>query len=123
MKSFDFPKMFNTNSTRTISDKEATKRNLESLLHCEKGEFLSDPYYGIRLKRYMFEQNSSVLKDIIVDEIYTQIALFMPQLKVTRKDITITQSKATLYAKIKCVNRVDFTTDLYNIVIFQEGDQ
>lgn len=123
MKSIAFPKMFNSNSTRIIEDKDATKRNLRSLLHSEKGEFLSDPFYGIRLKRYLFEQNTGILKDIIIDEIYTQIALFMPQLKVQRKDITITQDRYTLYAKIKGINREDFTTDMYNIVIFQEGEQ
>lgn len=123
MKSIAFPKMFNSNSTRIIEDKDATKRNLHSLLHSEKGEFLSDPFYGIRLKRYLFEQNTGILKDIIIDEIYTQIALFMPQIKVHRKDITIVQDRYKLYATIKCINRVDFTTDMFNIVIFQEGEQ
>lgn len=123
MKSIAFPKMFNSNSTRIIEDKDATERNLCSLLHSEKGEFLSDPFYGIRLKRYLFEQNTGILKDIIIDEIYTQIALFMPQIKVHRKDITIVQDRYKLYATIKCINRVDFTTDMFNIVIFQEGEQ
>lgn len=123
MKSIDFPKMFNSNSTRVIENKEATKRNLQSLLLSEKGEFLSDPFFGIRLKRYIFEQNDSVLRDVIIDEIYSQIAIFMPQLKVTRKDITIIQDRSTLYARIKCINRLDFTTDMFNIVIFQEGEQ
>lgn len=123
MKSIAFPKMFNSNSTRIIEDKEATTTNLKSLLHSEKGEFLGDPFYGIRLKRYLFEQNTGILKDIIIDEIYTQIALFMPQLKLQRKDITIIQDRYTLYARIKCINRVDFTTDMFNIVIFQEGEQ
>lgn len=123
MKSIAFPKMFNSNSTRIIEDKDATERNLRSLLHSEKGEFLSDPFYGIRLKRYLFEQNTGILKDIIIDEIYTQIALFMPQIKVHRKDITIVQDRYKLHATIKCINRVDFTTDMFNIVIFQEGEQ
>ena len=87
MKSIAFPKMFNSNSTRIIEDKEATTTNLKSLLHSEKGEFLGDPFYGIRLKRYLFEQNTGILKDIIIDEIYTQIALFMPQLKLDRKSV------------------------------------
>lgn len=123
MNSIDFPKMFNSNSTRIISDKLATEQNLKSLLLCEKGEFLSDPFFGIRLKKYLFDQNTAVLKDVIIDEIYTQIALFMPQLKIQRNDITITQDKSRLHARIKCINRVDFTTDMFNIVIFQEGAQ
>lgn len=123
MKSISFPKMFNSNSTKMIENREATMRNLKSLLLSEKGEFLSDPFFGIRLKRYTFEQNTTAIRDIIIDEIYSQIAMFIPQLIVKRKDITIIQEKYTLYANIKCVNRLDFTTDLFNIVIFQEGEQ
>ena len=63
MKSIAFPKMFENNSTKVISDYDATKRNLESLLLCEKGEFVSDPFFGIRLKRYLYEQNNYVLRD------------------------------------------------------------
>ena len=123
MKSISFPSMFNSNSTKVIENKEATLRNLKSLLLTEKGEFLSDPFFGIRLKRYTFEQNTLALRDIIIDEIYTQIAVFMPQLNVKRNDITLIQDKYTVYARIKCINRLDFTTDLFNIVIFQEGEQ
>lgn len=123
MKSISFPSMFNSNSTKVIENKEATLRNLKSLLSTEKGEFLSDPFFGIRLKRYTFEQNTLALRDIIIDEIYTQIAVFMPQLNVKRNDITLIQDKYTVYARIKCINRLDFTTDLFNIVIFQEGEQ
>ena len=61
MRSIRFPNMFNTNNTNTISDFDATKQNLILLLHCEKGELFGDPYYGIRLKRYLFDQNNYIL--------------------------------------------------------------
>jgi phage baseplate assembly protein W len=123
MQSLGFPKMFNSTSTIVIKNKEATFRNLKYLLLSEKGEFFGDPFFGIRIKRYTFEQNTTTLQDVLIDEIYTQISVFMPQIKVNRKDITIIQDKSTLYAKIKCINRVDFTTDLFNIPIFQEREQ
>ena len=129
MRSLQFPKMFNSNSTRVIDAadyKKATLQNLKLLLLSEKGELFGDPYFGIRLKKYLFNQNSYVLKDVIIDEIYTQIALFIPQLRVERKNIDIIQdynnSKATLHCTIKAINQIDFTTDMYNIVIYQQEE-
>ena len=124
MKSINFPNMFRSTSTNVIFDKEATASNLKLLLQSEKGELFGDPFYGIRLKRYLFEQNNNVLKDIIIDEIYTQVNLFMPQLVLNRKDIVINQDKekAKLYASITALNKIDYTTDLYNIVLFQEEE-
>ena len=52
MKSIEFPKMFNSNSTRLVEDLAATKQNLKTLLYSEKGELFGDPYFGIRLKNY-----------------------------------------------------------------------
>ena len=51
---------FGGTSTRVVYDEDATKQNLLALLNSEKGEFLGDPYFGIRLKRYLFEQNNYV---------------------------------------------------------------
>lgn len=122
MNSIKFPNMFNSNSTNIVKDLDATKQNAILLLHCEKGEFLSDPYFGIRLKRYLFEQNNYILKDVIIDEIYTQLALFMPQLRVFRKDIEIIQERAKLICKFKATNQVDFTTNMYSLVIYDEEE-
>lgn len=125
MRSIQFPKMFNTNGTivTEASDyKAATKQNLKLLLRSEKGELFGDPYFGIRIKRYTFEQNSYILKDILIDEIYTQLALFIPQLKVERKNIEIIQDlndiKATVHCRFRGTNLIDFSTDMYNLVIY-----
>ena len=63
-----------------------------------------------------------VLKDIILDEIYTQVATFMPQLRVNRNDINIVQDDTTLSCTIKATNMLDFTPDLYNIVLLSRED-
>lgn len=122
MNSISFPKMFNSNSTNTVSDLDATKQNTILLLNCEKGELFGDPYFGIRLKKYIFEQNDVILKDIIIDEIYTQLALFLPQLTVKRNDIKIIQDRAKLICRFKAINQVDFTTDTYNLVLYDEDN-
>lgn len=123
MKSIQFPKMFRTNSTLvTDTYLDATKQNTHLLLNTEKGELFGDPYFGIKLKAYLFDQNSYVLKDILIDEIYTQLALFIPQLKVNRDDIEIIQNrqKGKLICKFKGINQIDFTTDTYNLVLYSD---
>ena len=120
MNSIKFPDMFSTNSTNIIKDLDATKQNTLLLLKSEKGELFGDPYFGIRLKRYLYEQNNCILKDIIIDEIYTQLSLFLPQVKVERKDIKIEQDRAKLYCSFKGINQIDFTTDTYSLVLYDE---
>ena len=125
MRSISFPNMFTSSSTNvTSSSSQATKQNLDLLLHSEKGELFGDPYYGIRLKKYLFDQNSYILKDILIDEIYTQLALFIPQLVVSRNDISIIQDKekGKLYCTFKAVNQLGYTVDTYSLVIYNEQD-
>ena len=122
MKSIEFPKMFNKNSTRIRKDLDASKQNTILLLKTEKGELIGDPFYGIRLKKYLYSQNNLILKDIIIDEIYTQIALFLPQIKVQRKDIQIILDNAKLYCKIKGINQATMQVDSFDLVLYDENE-
>lgn len=122
MKSINYPKMFNTLTSSDITkDKEATKNNLKLLLGSEKTTLFGDPYYRIKLKYYMFEQNGLLLKDIIIDEIYSQIKTFIPQVKVNRSDINIIQDeRGKLTANIRVTYVVDYTQENYSLVLFKE---
>ena len=100
MKSISFPKMISHNYVQTVSDYDATLQNMKLLLGSEKGEFVFDPFFGIRLKRYTFEQNNKILMDILIDEIYEQLVIFMPQLIIKRKDITLVSEMAKIYVNI-----------------------
>ena len=82
IKSFAFPNMFNKASTRIINDHEATASNLKLLLLSDRTSLFGDPYYGTLLKKYLFDQNDVVLRDIIIDSIYTAILQFMPQIVI-----------------------------------------
>lgn len=120
MRSIKFPEMFTRTVTNTVSDYDATLQNLKMLLWSEKGELFGDPYYGTSLKKYLYDQNDTVLVDILVDDIYTAITLFMPQIKVNRADIQLVRSgKGQVTAKITALNQADFSTDLYNIVLLE----
>lgn len=124
MKSFNFPHMLFPKSSDILTDyHECTKQNLINLLRSEKGELLGDPYYGIRLKRYLYDQNTPTLEGEIIDEIYTQIAVFMPQLRLERKNIKLSRDRGKLIAHINAVNQLDYVVDGYDIVLFQEDNK
>jgi len=120
MKSIQFPEMFTRTVTNTVNDYDATLQNLKMLLWSEKGELFGDPYFGTGIKKYLYDQNDVVLIDILIDDIYTAITLFMPQIRVDRKDIQLFRSnKGQVTAKIKALNKADFSTDMYNIVLLE----
>lgn len=120
MKSIAFPELFNRTTTNIVEDYDATLQNLKLLIWSEKGELFGDPYYGTGLKKYLYDQNDVVLQDILLDDLYTAIKLFMPQIRLDRKDIKlIRDTKGGLSVKIRALNRADFTTNLYTIVLIE----
>lgn len=111
--------MFDTSSTTgVVTDIEATQQNLTLLLLSEKEELFGDPFFGVNLKKYLFDQNDKILRDILIDEIYSAIAIFIPQLMLNRSDIVITEECGKAICKFKATNREDFKTNLYNIALF-----
>lgn len=127
MRSICFPKMFNTNSTNVTKGSEylkATKQNALLVLQCEKGELFGDPDFGLLLKHYLFDQNNHVLRDAIIDQIYIQLALFIPQIRVERKDIDIVQDreKGKLYCSFSGINQIDYKLNTYNLVLLDEKE-
>lgn len=127
MRTIKFPKMFNTNSTnvwKSSEHLEATKQSTRLLLHTTRGELFGDPYFGLLLKQFMFDQNSYVLRDQIIDMIYTQLAIFIPQVKVKRSDINIIQDKekGKLYCEFYGINQIDYTINSFNLVLLNSEE-
>ena len=127
MRSIKFPNMFNSNSTQVWKSSEyikSTGQNTNLLLHCEVGELVGDPYFGLLLKHFLFNQNSYVLRDQLIDMIYTKIAKFIPQLWIERKDISVftDYKKAKLYCTFKAVNQIDHVVNTYQLVLFDESE-
>jgi len=128
MRSYKFPKMFNSNSSQVWREDEygkATRQNAVLLLQSERGEFECDPYFGILLKHYMFNQNSYILKDMLIDTIYTQIAIFLPQIKISRNSIDIISDiqRGKLYCRFSGINQIDYTHNTFNLLLFDESRQ
>ena len=116
--SFSFPNMFGTGSTKMKYDSEATKQNLKLLLMSTKQSLFGDPNYGTNIKKLIFEQNNSILRDIVIDDIYTSIYNFMPQIKVQRKDIELVSEKNVLYLNIKARNLLDYIFENISLALY-----
>ena len=54
-----------------VEDHEATFTNLKLALLSSKNSLFGDPDFGSLLRRKFFEQDSPLLKDLIIDDIYT----------------------------------------------------
>ena len=115
MYSFSFPNMLNSTTSNLLKDKESIRSNLILLLSTEKNTLFGDPYFGCELKKYLYEQAGSIIPDLLIDEIYTVIKKFIPQVNISRKDINIYVSRFTLYADIKYYYIADNTSDLFTI--------
>ena len=118
IKSLKFPDIFSPASTNTVSGREATAQNLILTLQAQKSSLFGDPYFGSNLKRMLFEQNNNVLRDLIIDDIYTTISTFMPNIRVERKNIEVNSDGSTLYANIKLKNLIDFNMEEVSIALF-----
>lgn len=119
MNCVSFPDLFTANSTNIYRETDATRICLFLLLNSESGELFGDPDFGVKLKRYFYNQNNDILQDVIIDEIYNKITIFCPQIIISRNDIKLISYKTKIYGSITYKNDRDFTTDTYNIVLFE----
>lgn len=120
MISIDFPKMFNSTSTRLVEGSSATLQNIRLLFESVRGSLLGDPYFGTNLKRYLYEQNNIILRDIIIDHILVALQTFIPQVHVTRKDIKLVADRSTIYATINCINKLDNEVNTFEIKLITD---
>lgn len=115
MYSIKFPDMFSTAKTNLIENHEATLSNVQLLLSTCKKSLFGDPYFGTRIKEFIFDQNNIILHDIIIDNIYNSLRDFIPQIYVTRKDIKVRAENTSVYITINCINKIDNKPDMFNI--------
>ena len=115
MNAVRFPKMFNSNKTAIVKDKEATEQNLKSLLASFKKTLLGDPYFGSNLQKLLFEHNNVILQDLVIDDVYSVINTYMPQIRVIRDNITVTSDGNSVIVNIRAQNLLDYTFSEYSL--------
>ena len=115
MNAIGFPNMLYHNKSVIIKDLDATKQNLTYLLQSYKKTMLGDPYFGTNLRKLVYESNNAILRDLVIDDIYTAINNFMPQIRVTRRNITVTSDGNKVMVNIMAQNMLDFSFAEYNV--------
>lgn len=115
MYSFAFPTMLTNTRSTLLSDLEAVRSNLKLTFQSERLSLFGDPFFGTQLKRLIFEQSHSIVVDLVVDEIYTTIITFIPQVYLSREDIELTTNGVDLFVTIRYVYLPNNTSDLYKI--------
>lgn len=120
MYSIDFPNMLSSAKTNLIKDNKATLSNLRLMLASWKTSLFGDPYFGTNVKRFIFEQNNIILREIIIDDIYVSIQDFMPQVFVKRNDISITLKNNQVFCTINCINKLNNEVNLYTINLTED---
>ena len=117
MKSFSWPDIFKGGRVEIISDKDAIKSNLKLLLGAEKTGLFGDPGFGTLLKRYLYEQNTTVMQDLVREEIFDSIRRYAPQVRVDRSGIIIEKDKTTVYININYTYINETISDMFSIQI------
>ncbi len=122
MYSVKFPDMLASSKVNLASDHVATWQNLVLMLKSDRTSLFGDPYYGTILKKLLYNQNNIILQDLVIDELYTSILTFMPQIKLARSDIKLTIENDTIYANITCVNLIDYQLNTYSIKLTEDDE-
>ena len=76
---------------------------LKNLLLTSPGENISDPDYGVGLRRYLFEQNLPSTRNTISSAISSQMSIYLPYLQVSEIQVGATAQEIdsnTLSVKI-----------------------
>lgn len=115
MYSLAWPDIFDSVNTKLLQDKDAIKSNLILLLNSDKLSLFGDPYYGTMLKPVIFQPNNNIIADLLIDELYTTIRTYIPQITVDRNSIRVMSDKIDLYVTINVIYNIDNTSDLYMI--------
>jgi hypothetical protein len=79
-----FPLSAGTRDTFELYDdiKQQINFYLKNLILTSPGENISDPNYGVGLRRFLFEQNTESTRSSIVGAISSQISRYLPYLSV-----------------------------------------
>lgn len=117
MNAIKFPDMISsTGDTQIIKeDKKASSQNLRLLLLSTKKTLLGDPYFGVNLRNLLYEKNNVILRDLVVDDVFTAINIYMPQLRLERKDIIVNSDGKEVQVTINAQNIIDYS--FYNYTI------
>lgn len=115
MNAVSFPDMIKSNKTAIKRDKAASEQNARLLIASDKLTLFGDPYFGSNIKKLLFDSNNVILQDIIIDDIYSAISTYMPQIRLLRENIFVQSDGNSVTVRIRAQNLLDYTFEEYTL--------
>ena len=109
--------MIKNNQTQLVRDSDATQSNLVLALLSNKKSFIYDPDFGCTLGSMFFNQNNDLIPELVIDQVYTCIVNFMPQLQLSRNDIKLSQHTTGVDIHINVKNILTNEVSMYSIAL------
>lgn len=123
MNTISFPKMFNCNSYKTVTNLsynyKSIHESLTSLFLTSPGELLGDPSYGCAVKEKLFDIKTNVDMNEIRNIMIHAINKYIPQIIVRATDIKIYSNPNNDKYKIILAYRTITDTELqsYELIL------
>ena len=84
----------NTDTYEVYNDlKSQINFYLKNLLMTSPGENISDPNYGVGIRRFLFEPNLPETRQRLLDILYEQIRVYLPYLSIKEIDVSATNEE------------------------------
>jgi uncharacterized protein len=81
--------------------RDAVKTEIVLLLLTKKGERWYAPEYGTNLRRFLFDMNDQITEDLIINDIKTSVAKFLPRITISSINVEPTKNNTQLIITIK----------------------
>lgn len=100
-------------------DKPLYAEAIQRILMTDQGERVGQPFFGVGLKKMLFELADQTTAEVIKEKIRDQVDLYLPMLVLTKIDSTIENN--SLYLKIGFIEKGESIQDERILTLEFEG--
>ncbi len=121
--SITHPKMFSliNGNTETDSLDISINRSIALILLTAKGEVFGNPDFGSDIRKFLFQNYTDSMRDLLIDEIVESISNWEDRIVINRSDISIEQDDLALKIHISYTltnSNIRGDTDVYTPINF-----
>ena len=121
--SITHPKMFSliNGNTETDSLDISINRSIALILLTAKGEVFGNPNFGSDIRKFLFQNYTDSMRDLLIDEIVESISNWEDRIVINRGDISIEQDDLALKIHISYTltnSNIRGDTDVYTPINF-----
>ncbi|MDA7494499.1 GPW/gp25 family protein [bacterium] len=112
-----FPLSFDdTNGFQNVQDlNELAKFHLRNLLMTNKGEKISDPNYGVGIRKFLFSLDSMDVEEDVRSEIESQVENYLTYLTIISINVSVDEQEMNVQLRFKLTE--DSETQIMNLEI------